>query len=59
MGLQRTAVFCALLCAVLVTGCDEKKPAAQAGGPPVTVANPTARRIKEWDDYTGRFKETE
>ena len=27
--------------------------------PPVTVANPTARRITEWDDYTGRFQATE
>ena len=59
MDWRRTAVCCALLCAALLTGCDEKKPAAQAGGPPVTVANPTARRITEWDDYTGRFQATE
>ncbi|HEX4507017.1 MAG TPA: efflux RND transporter periplasmic adaptor subunit [Alphaproteobacteria bacterium] len=63
MDWRRTAVCCAFLyaalCIVALTGCDEKKPAAQAGGPPVTVANPTARRIAEWDDYTGRFQATE
>src|SRR6185437_6723112 len=64
MDWRQTAMSCAFLCAVALcaatlAGCDEKKPAQQAGGPPVTVGNPTARRITEWDDYTGRFQATE
>ncbi|HTJ64624.1 MAG TPA: efflux RND transporter periplasmic adaptor subunit [Alphaproteobacteria bacterium] len=60
MQFRYKGAICAFLFAVAaLTGCDDKKPASQAGGPPVTVANPTARRITEWDDYTGRFQATE
>jgi RND family efflux transporter MFP subunit len=59
MKLYKNVVIYAFLIAVGLTGCGERKPATQAGAPPVTVANPTARRITEWDDYTGRFQATE
>ena len=59
MQLYKNVVIYAFLIAVGLTGCGERKPAQQAGAPPVTVANPTARRITEWDDYTGRFQATE
>ena len=56
---RKALLFCALLSAAGLAGCDDRKGPQQAGGPPVTVANPTARRITEWDDYTGRFQATE
>ena len=55
---RQALLFCALFSATGLAGCDDRK-APQAGAPPVTVANPTARRITEWDDYTGRFQATE
>ena len=55
---RQVLLFCALFSAAGLAGCDDRK-APQAGAPPVTVANPTARRITEWDDYTGRFQATE
>jgi RND family efflux transporter MFP subunit len=59
MQFHRSGVICAFLLAAALAGCGDRKPAQQAGGPPVTVANPTARRVTEWDDYTGRFQATE
>jgi RND family efflux transporter MFP subunit len=59
MHLHWKAAFGAFLCIAALAGCDNRKPGPQAGAPPVTVANPTARRITEWDDYTGRFQATE
>src|SRR5579859_3728177 len=55
---RKAMLICGLLCAAALAGCD-RKTAPQAGAPPVTVASPTARRIAEWDDYTGRFQATE
>jgi membrane fusion protein, multidrug efflux system len=31
---------------------------AQAGPPQVTVANPLASRVAQWDEFTGRFEAT-
>jgi RND family efflux transporter MFP subunit len=59
MEFRQKGVICAFLIAIGLSGCGERKPAPQAGAPPVTVASPTARRITEWDDYTGRFQATE
>ena len=59
MEFRHKGVICAFLIAIGLSGCDERKTTPQAGGPPVTVANPIARRITEWDDYTGRFQATE
>jgi RND family efflux transporter MFP subunit len=56
---RQALLLCALFSAAGLAGCDDRKGPAQAGAPPVTVANPTARRITEWDDYTGRFQATE
>ena len=33
----------------------EDKPAQGPGAPPVTVAQPLAKKITDWDEYTGRF----
>ncbi len=59
MEFRHKGAICAFLIAIGLSGCDERKTTPQAGGPPVTVANPIARRITEWDDYTGRFQATE
>lgn len=32
---------------------------SQAGPPPVTVAQPLAKRITQWDEYSGRFEAVE
>jgi RND family efflux transporter MFP subunit len=47
----------ALALLVVLTGCKDKeqKPAPAAGGPPVTVAQPLAKKVTDWDEYTGRF----
>jgi len=47
----------ALAIIALVAGCGDKdqKPAQAAGGPPVTVAQPLAKKVTDWDEYTGRF----
>jgi RND family efflux transporter MFP subunit len=58
MRFGRNAIVCCGLLLVALAGCDRKS-APQAGAPPVTVGNPTARKITEWDDYTGRFQATE
>ena len=48
----------ALVAIPLLAGCD--KPAENkrvaAPPPPVTVANPVAKKITEWDEFTGRFE---
>lgn len=48
----------ALFAAPILAGCD--KPAenqrADAPPPPVTVANPVAKKVTEWDEFTGRFE---
>src|SRR5690606_6639835 len=45
--------------AAALYGCNK----SEAGGPPppaqVTVANPLAERIVDWDDFTGRFEATQ
>jgi RND family efflux transporter MFP subunit len=45
-----------LLAAALLAGCDGKDKAAPAPQPPsVTVAQPLAKKVTDWDEYTGRF----
>lgn len=46
-----------LLTALPLTSCDKPKSNANAGPPPaqVTVAPPIARKIIEWDEYSGRL----
>lgn len=59
--IQGRALF-ALLMAALVAGCGEsatENAAPAAAPPPVTVANPLAKRITEWDEFTGRFQPVE
>lgn len=55
-------VFLPLLMAAMVAGCSEpanQSAAPAAAPPPVTVANPLAKRITEWDEFTGRFEPVE
>jgi RND family efflux transporter MFP subunit len=41
--------------ALLLSALAGLSPAAEPAPPTVTVATPVARRITEWDEYTGRF----
>src|SRR5262249_52224582 len=43
--------------AALLSACDgkDKAPQGQAAAPSVTVAQPLARKVTDWDEYTGRF----
>lgn len=44
------------LAALLLSGCDGKDKAQQGpAAPPVTVSQPLAKKVTDWDEYTGRF----
>ena len=51
-------LFFGLALGILATVCIPGTGFAQGGPPPpqVTVASPVARRIPQWDEYTGRFE---
>ena len=40
-------------------GCSKGEQAPAAGAPPVTVAQPLAQRVTDWDEFTGRFEAIE
>src|ERR1700761_6086941 len=46
-----------LAAALSLSACDgkDKAPQGQAPAPSVTVAQPLARKVTDWDEYTGRF----
>ncbi len=48
-----------ILAACLVFACGPTLGWAQGGPPVVTVAQPLARHVVEWDEYTGRFEASE
>jgi membrane fusion protein, multidrug efflux system len=50
--------FPPVLCAAIIFGGASAQPAAAAGPPPpqVTVANPIAKSVPRWDEFTGRFE---
>jgi RND family efflux transporter MFP subunit len=53
--LFRTMIGAAVLCGLL-SACDKKDKAAQGpAAPSVTVAQPLAKKVTDWDEYTGRF----
>lgn len=46
-----------LVLALALAACGDKHPpAANAGPPPVTVAQPLPHKIVDWDEFTGRFE---
>jgi len=51
----RTLIGLALI-GFSLSGCGKPAPAPQGqSGPPVTVAQPLAKKVTDWDEYTGRF----
>jgi RND family efflux transporter MFP subunit len=53
--LTRSTILLSMLGLLTIGGCG-KQPAPQASAPEVTVAKVISRRIKDWDEYTGRFQ---
>jgi RND family efflux transporter MFP subunit len=53
--LTRATILLSMLGLLSVGGCA-KQPAPEASAPEVTVAKVISRRIKDWDEYTGRFQ---
>ena len=52
---SRTMIGLALV-GILLSACDKKDKAAQGpAAPSVTVAQPLAKKVTDWDEYTGRF----
>lgn len=56
MSPNRFATFCLLLSAALLTqACKKATTASQSAPPQVTVAKPIAKKLTEWDEFTGRL----
>jgi RND family efflux transporter MFP subunit len=53
--LKRTTILLSMLGLLALEGCGKAPPPAQ-GPPEVTVAKVISKRIKDWDEYTGRFQ---
>jgi len=53
--LKRTTLLISTLCLLALEGCGKAPPPDQ-GPPDVTVAKVISKRIKDWDEYTGRFQ---
>jgi RND family efflux transporter MFP subunit len=51
-----TGIICA---AVLLSGCGKSGEAGQAPAPQVSVATVLEKRVKDWDEFTGRFQAVE
>ena len=49
------AVCMALACLLAACGDKDQKAGQGPGAPPVTVAQPLAKKVTDWDEYTGRF----
>src|SRR5690348_4165158 len=53
--LKRTPILLSMLGLLALEGCGNAPP-PPAGPPEVTVAKVITRRIKDWDEFTGRFQ---
>jgi RND family efflux transporter MFP subunit len=53
------AVAAAAVCTALLAGCAQSGGAAQAPAPQVSVAAVVEKRVKDWDEFTGRFQAVE
>jgi RND family efflux transporter MFP subunit len=47
-----------VLLATVLSGCDTSPPVAETPPPPVSVSQPVAREVIDYDDYEGRIKAT-
>ena len=58
--LRPAAVLAAIVACGFLTACNNSGEQARAAPQPptVTVASPLARRLTEWDEFTGRFEAT-
>src|SRR5215216_5732698 len=56
---RRFAGIAGLALAILMTGCERKKPQVTASPPVVSVMRPVQREIVEWDEYIGRLESPE
>ncbi len=56
--MRRVLAVIAIAAIPIVAACDKppEKARAAAPPPPVTVANPVAKQVTEWDEFTGRFE---
>jgi RND family efflux transporter MFP subunit len=56
--MRRILAVIAIAVVPILGGCDNPPENARAAAPPppVTVANPIAKKITEWDEFTGRFE---
>jgi RND family efflux transporter MFP subunit len=53
--MKRTILFVSMLGLLMLNGCSKGQPDAPPA-PEVTVAKVISKRIKDWDEYTGRFQ---
>ena len=53
--LKRTTILLSMLGLLALDGCAKAPPPAP-GPPEVTVAKVISKRIKDWDEFTGRFQ---
>ena len=54
--LTRTTILLSLLSLLALDGCGKAPPAASTAPPEVTVAKVISKRIKDWDEFSGRFQ---
>src|SRR5229473_64211 len=53
------AIACFLMVGLFAAGCGKHASGAAAAPPVVTVVQPVAREVVEWDDYIGRLESPE
>src|SRR6266511_4035925 len=58
--LSDRAVYCILAgLTIFLTTCTQRQPSSPPPPPKVTVSQPVAREVIEWDEYTGRLEAVE
>jgi len=56
---RQFAGIASLVLAIVIAGCERKKPQVAAAPPVVSVMQPVQREIVEWDEYIGRLESPE
>src|SRR5712672_304303 len=59
MRTNRLLTLSALLIGSFLTGCGKRAPQAAPPPPTVSVVQPVAREVVEWDEYIGRLESPE